>query len=1033
MTRDRRFLLLLACFALSGLAALIYETAWTQQLALVFGTSELAVATVLAAYMAGLTAGAVIAGRWVDRARRPIRLYALLELGIAASALAVPPALGLAGRLHVALLGGLEVPPEAGSLASALFYLAASFAVLFVPTALMGATLPLLARYAVRSDRELGRRVGLLYTANTAGAAGGTLLAAFVLLPGLGLGRTILVAVGVNVLVFLLAALLARGRQPATAQEATAGKLEPAAGGFWILPLILVSGFVSFSWEVLWTRLLSHLLGGSIYAFGTMLATFLAGIGIGSAAAGRWAADRPRAWRGFAVAQLGVAACSYAAFALADRLPRLVDDLAASGGAFSASAPLAAATLLPGALFIGATFPFAVRVLAGDAAQAGPASARVFAWNTLGAIAGAIVTGFLLLPGLRFAGAAAVATAISLGLALAASLLARPRRPALAVVAAGALAVLATALPRTPWQVLRHSPLTGQTAAGEVTFYGVGRSATVLLTDRGGEWRLTTDGLPEAAIERRGARPSRFALAQWLALLPQAVRPEIQSMLIVGLGAGVTVEAVPPAVEEVHVVELEPEVVHANRSKAAERRFNPLADPRVSLHVNDARSALALSQRRYDAIVSQPSHPWTGGASHLFTREFFVLAREHLEPRGVFSQWIGLRFVDADLLRSLVATLADVFPYVEVYRPFPGGGVLFLCGREPLAVAETAERALAASPRAWGRLGVFVLEDVLAERLLDAEGSRRFAGGETEVSGAPELNTDAHNLLMTRAPRILRAPLGAQGVGRLLAELDPLNDLPRGADGLYLVRRLIRQKAVDRARRLAESLDDPDQRRIAQALVHLASGRPRLGRELLLRELELEAPAVEAFHALLLLDRQTLQRGDVTGRLGAHLVEDARAAAVVEGWRLARLGTPLEIRRLEPDLAAIGPRHSLAGAATALRITWRQASGDPARAREALTLLEPTLAYGERQGSGLIRRARLAAAAAEPETAVASLLELAVLLGRQDRRQPALEQRTRRQVREAREVLRSLPVTVREDPSAMRLEADLRGLAEAAS
>ncbi|MEM7349701.1 MAG: fused MFS/spermidine synthase [Acidobacteriota bacterium] len=1037
MLRDWRFLLLLACFALSGLAALVYQTAWTQQFALVFGASELAVASVLAAYMAGLAAGAAVAGRWVGRLQRPLLVYAVLELAIGLSALAVPAALRLAARLQVAVLGGLEVPPEAGSLASACFYLAASFVILLLPTGLMGATLPLLARHAVRRDLEIGPRIGLLYTANTMGAAGGTLLAAFVLLPRLGLGRTILVGAGVNVLVFILAAILTRGpvATNTSLQEPTTGSHPSDSSSAWqvknwILLLILISGVVSFTWEVLWVRLLSHLLGGSIYAFGTMLATFLTGIGLGSAAAARWAVDRPRAQRGFAVAQLGIAFSSCAAFFWVDRLPALAGDLAKSGGALSASAPLAAATLLPGALFIGATFPFAVRVLATGAAEAGSASARVYAWNTVGAIVGAVGTGFVLLPALGVAGLATAAVATSLTLAVAASLLARPRRPTLAAAAVAGLAVLAIWPPPTPWQVLRYSSLTGKPATGEVVFYGVGRSATVLLTQEGADWRLTTNGLPEAAIEPRGARPGRFAIAQWLALLPHLSRPEARSILIVGLGAGTTLEAVPPSFETIHLVELEPEVVQANRSKAGERRRDPLADPRLNLHLNDARSALLLSERRFDAIVSQPSHPWTTGASHLFTREFFELVHQRLLPRGVFAQWIGLQFVDGDLLRSLVATLGTVFPYVELYQPFPGGGVLFLCGLEPLSIAESAEHVLETGAEKWQRLGVLVPEDIITARLLDAEGSRRFARGS---SGATPLNTDSNNLLQTQAPRILRQPLGAEGARRLLADFDPLGQLPSDADNVYLVRRLIRDKAIHRARRLAAVLHDPTQREVALALTHIASGRPRLGEKMLssafeLNEARLAGDSAEAAGALFLLKRQEIKQGRVPQRLAARLDTDPVSAAVVEGWRLNHLRNPRAIRRLEPALALAGPRHPLFEVATALRIAWRQATGEPNLAKEALELFEPVLAHGVQGGSGLLQRARLSMAAQMPDATLASLLELGAVLQRQTRDSPARLQLAQR----ALGVLSTLNPLTRDDPRVTDLEAQLSNLIQAA-
>jgi len=206
--------LLLLCFFASGGAALLYQTAWAREFATVFGTSELAVAAVLAAYMAGLAAGAALAGRFAGRVRRPVLAYGALELGIALGALAVP--LGIRGvtALYVSQFGGLDVLPEGESLARTLFHVAGAFVVLMPCAALMGATLPLLARHAVRSDQQIGPRVGLLYAMNTAGAIAGTVCTGFWLLPALGLRHTVYVGVGINFLVFLAAAALARGAAP---------------------------------------------------------------------------------------------------------------------------------------------------------------------------------------------------------------------------------------------------------------------------------------------------------------------------------------------------------------------------------------------------------------------------------------------------------------------------------------------------------------------------------------------------------------------------------------------------------------------------------------------------------------------------------------------------------------------------------------------------------------------------------------------------------------------------------------------------
>ena len=288
MNSDRvRFGLLLLCFFLSGFAALLYQTAWTREFSFVFGTSELAVAAVLAAYMAGLALGAAIAGRLAPRIRRPVLAYGVLELLIALGALAVPLGIHGVSRVYLSLLGGLDVPPESQGLATSLFHLLGTFIVLVPCTALMGATLPLLAGHAVHEDDEIGPRVGTLYAVNTAGAIAGTLCAAFMLLPELGLRRTVYVGAAANGLVFAAAALLAWG-----ASGVAIGASQGRVRFHWILPFMTLSGLVSFVYEVLWTRMLGQVLGGSTHAFATMLASFLAGIALGSAVAARFAKTR---------------------------------------------------------------------------------------------------------------------------------------------------------------------------------------------------------------------------------------------------------------------------------------------------------------------------------------------------------------------------------------------------------------------------------------------------------------------------------------------------------------------------------------------------------------------------------------------------------------------------------------------------------------------------------------------------------------------------------------------------------------------
>ncbi|MEM7482989.1 MAG: fused MFS/spermidine synthase [Acidobacteriota bacterium] len=965
-----RWRLLLLCFVLSGAAGLIYQSAWMQQLGLVFGASELAVAAVLAAYMGGLTAGALLAGRWLVHLQRPLLVYALLEVAIAGAALAVPTGLDLATDLRAAFFGGPDLDAVGGP-GSGLFYLVATFAVLAVPTLCMGATLPILSRWAVRSDQQLGPRIALLYGANTAGAAAGVLAGAFWLLPKLGLGLTVWVAIGLNGLVALAAWGMARGPRNSTptpdaeASPRTDSRNEAPSGQRWVLPAIAGSGFIAFGWEVVWSRLLAHLLGGSIYAYGLMLATFLVGIAAGSLLATTWARDARRAGLGFVAAQLGVALGSWGAFLALDGLAGMLQP---GPERLMPSALVAALVLLPGALMMGAAFPCAVRLRAAGAGAAGTASAQVYAWNTVGAIAGAVAVGFFLLPAWRFAGMATALIAGSLALAAVSAQATHRRRGWSLLLAAGA--ALALLPPPTPWRTLRTAPISGRVAEGEVAYYAVGRSSTVLLYRDGRGHRLTTNGLPESLIQAPGGLPGRLAVAQWLSLLPVAARPEARSMLIVGLGGGLTVTSVAPTIERLDVVELEPAVVAANRIIAGERATDPLADPRLRLYQDDARSALELATGRYDAVVSQPSHPWTASSSHLYTREFFERVDRRLAEDGVFVQWIGLKFVDEPLLRSLVASLNAVFPFVEVYTPGNGGALLFLAGRQSLGLDADG---FAAARDLWHRLGVLQPQDLDLARRLTADDSRAFAAGAA-------LTTDRRNRLQIRSPKVLVADR-PPSVEELFGDYDPLRPAMKSDAAVVLIRRLLGRRQIQRARRLASEIADPAARRIATGLVDLAEGRRPRGRGALL------GPAVgpcspsdtterERLAALLALERPAAIRGNRPELVAQATSCDDAFAVVLEGWRQLALRSPERIAAFDDRLAAVTVDHPLHGAATILRLRWRRQSSEANYHRQGLGLLEPLLSPRPRGPALLAERVLLAAGAGDRDALEDALEEL---------------------------------------------------------
>ena len=987
---DARFALLLACFFTSGFAALLYQTAWSRELSFVFGTSELAVAAVLAAYMGGLALGAAAAARFAARLRRPVLTYGILELAIAVCALAVPWGIRGLRAVYVGVLGGGNDLGAAGSNAATAIQLAGAFAVLLPPTAFMGATLPLLARHAVHREDEIASRVGVLYAVNTAGAIAGTLCAAFWLMPALGLRLTVWSGAALNALVFGLAVMLARSAPIEVEQTLPPSRARAAPRSLWILPAIALSGAVSFAYEVMWTRLLGHLLGASIHAFATMLASFLLGIALGSAVAARFASTRQRAALGFSLCQLGIAATSYAAFALSDWLPLLSAHLGAGPARPLANAAVAGAALLPITLCIGATFPLAVRVRAGGPEGTATATARVYAWNTVGAIAGALGAGFLLLPAIGFEGLASAGILMSLGLAALAALAADPRRVALVGVAAAAVLSLWLAPPRTPWGLLLSSPMKRQ-LGGEIVSIDVGRSTTVTLLD----WRekfpnfqILTDGLPEAFVNQRGL-VSEINVAHWLGALPALVRPDAREMLVVGLGGGVALEQVPSSIAEIDVIELEPKVLEANRRIAGERQRDPLSDPRVEVHIGDARGTLQLTARRYDAIVSQPSHPWTAGASHLYTKEFFALARSRLFEDGVFVQWIGTTFVDEALLRSLLAALTESFPHVEVFHP-QQHGLLFVASGSPIDAIAGAAKALASAPEEHRRLGLHRLEDFASAWALDDAGVRAL------IVGAPA-NSDDRNLLAAHSAGLGDAMLDPESLRSLLSPYDPLSRA-EGLDRSALVRSLIIRRQVDRASDVAMAADGAPEE-AALGWIEISKSRSGRAARHFERALQLDPEHADALAGLIASRQDALAGGVEVPGISDRELRPGHAA-LIEGWRRAELRDHEGTQALLEDLSRVRPGDPLFDAAARVRVEALIASGEAAKCSSAQELAETLLIQSQQFGDHLLR-ARAALCSGQVRDAWASLQRVASLVGP--------NQRDRASVERILEVARDLP------------------------
>lgn len=966
--RKERLLLaaLAACFFLSGFAALLYQAAWLKKLGVVFGTSHIAVATVLAAYMAGLALGAALAARFAPAVRRPVLVYGVLEGLIGITALLVPVLLGVAQLLFIALFGSQPEPVSDTGAGQTLYYLAGTFLILALPTAAMGATLPLLAKYAVSADSQIGPRVGFLYGINTLGAVFGALASGFLLLPYLGLFGTLAAGAGVNLAVFFIAVYLARlvasqsgpvdqgtdfksvpaGAEQGTDWKSVPGPEESAAPQVryhWIMPVMLVSGMVSFTLEVLWTRLLSHLFGGTIYAFSIMLACFLSGIALGGLAAGRLAQEWGRAQVLFVAAQVLTAVFSWFSYAvMCNWLPQ--------GNSLAGNALYAFLVIAPATLFIGATFPLAVRIGARQAEQAAGVAGRIYTWNTAGAISGALLTGFFILPALGFGHTLQLAMLVSIALAAGVAVISQPQRK-WAVPGAVAMALLTLfALRFERPDELIYAQIPDDKVQGAEYYYGVGRSATILMGDLDGFFHLSSNGLSESAIARRGTAPVNNS-QKWLSGLTTLARPDARSMLVVGFGGGVALEGVAPHVTDLDVVELEPRVISANRAVSDERGHDPLSDPRLNLVINDARNAVMLSGKRYDIIVSQPSHPWTGGASHLYTREFLALAKSRLNDGGVFLQWINSRFVDEALLKVLAATVAEQFIHVELYQP--EREVLFFLGSDnPLDIwdgAGNAARALQQHPRHYNRLGMRGIEDALVMLTLDNDGVQQFA------AGAP-VNTDEHNRLAFFS-RNAGDGLTADDMQEIFDSIDPLTnpqsefhrELAGDMDLAYIAERLLMGDFIRRAYDMAQAVAAEDRKAVIEAMGLDNSGDMEMARERYRYALTLNPDNNAAKYGLLMLHLGDIARGQVPREIIA-LANSLRGPErrVFEAWTYGLRGQFGRIGELDYILARVPPTSPVFPLAVKLRVDWRAARAredeDTQTARDALEMLDDLLA-----------------------------------------------------------------------------------------
>jgi predicted membrane-bound spermidine synthase len=651
------------------------------------------VVAVLVAFMGGLALGNAWLGVWADRVRRPLALYAWLEIGIGLYALVFPWYYELLHQSYLFLARGLS---PGGTAAFALKF-AFGLLTILIPTVLMGGTLPVLTRLVTRTLGELRERVANLYFVNSVGAVAGCFLADFWWIPAIGLEATVWAGaamnLGVGVLAFAVNTRLGEAvdAAPSAPQEAVEDE-ERYTVVEWRLAVIGagVSGFAAMLYEVIWTRMLGLALGSSTHAFAIMLITFITGIAAGAWCVMRWRKLR-RTLDAFGWAELALAGTLAISMLLYDLVPywfaRMAGLLARQSSAYAwygvAQGVVCFAVMFIPTLCLGLTLPLATRVATHDVSRTGRSVGAVFAVNTLGTVLGAALTGLCLLPWLGLARTFALGIVLNAWLGLIIVMRHRViRRPAPAVV--GGVASVGVALligglfdstwhkafTLALWRVDPPADLAGFRAvldAYELRYYrdGAGSSVSVEAFLSGGKSNLAlrVNGKPDASTGED--MPTQMLAAH----IPMLLHPDPKDVLIVGLGSGVTAGSAlqHPEIQQVDVVEISPEVVEGARL-FADFNHRALEDPRCRVVVDDAKAFLQMTDRRYDIIISEPSNPWLAGVSAVFSREYYEQCRLRLKPGGIMAQWVQIYETDDSILRLVLNTFASTFPQASIWQ-----------------------------------------------------------------------------------------------------------------------------------------------------------------------------------------------------------------------------------------------------------------------------------------------------------------------------------------------------------------------------
>ncbi len=729
MTARRVLPALLLLFVGSGCAALIYEIVWFQLLQLVIGSSAVSLGVLLGTFMGGMCLGSLFLARLISRRHHPLRVYAYLELGIAV--------VGILLLFGMPLLGGVYFAWGGSGVTGILLRGVAASICLLPPTLLMGATLPAMSRW-VESTPEGISWLGFFYGGNIGGGVIGCLLAGFYLLRVHDTAFATFVAVGLNVLVAVIALAIAKATPDVVpAEPVEAAPLEPSADAWPVYVAIGLSGMTALGAEVVWTRVLSLLFGATVYTFSLILAVFLFGLGIGSslgsALAGRVA--RPRLALGWCQ-MLICAALAWTAYMLTQSLPYWpINPSISTDPWFNFQLDLVRClwAILPGAILWGASFPLALASVATGGKDPARLVGGVYAANTLGAIIGSVTASLLLVVWLGSQRAQQVLVLLSAVSALlmfeSAAGEAAGKKPRvqfvgtlLLAIGMGGAVLLARTIQPLPGILVAYGRYAATRMGGaDIIYMGEGWNASVAVSRlSNGVLNYHNAGKVQASSEPQDMRLQRM-LGHMTTLIPR--KPE--SVLVIGCGAGVTAGAVSvdPNVKKLTIAEIEPLVPKVVSKYFSDYNFAVVDNPKTKVVLDDARHFLLTTNEKFDAITSDPLDPWVKGAAMLYTKEFFETVKAHLNPGGAVTLFVQLYESNSAAVKSEIATFLEVFPGGVVWGNTNNGAgydLVLLGQAEPTQIDVEAVQARLSSPdmapvaKSLGEIGMFSAVDLFS-------------------------------------------------------------------------------------------------------------------------------------------------------------------------------------------------------------------------------------------------------------------------------------------------------------------------------